>query len=65
MPRLMTTLTLGAVLIALAACGRGDPRLMNIRNTESGPDEFAILPTSPIEIPADLAALPRRQRRAG
>lgn len=58
MPRPMTTLTLGAVLIALAACGRGDPRLMNPRNTESGPDEFAILPTAPIEIPADLAALP-------
>jgi hypothetical protein len=58
MPRLMTTLTLGAVLIALAACGRGDPQLMNLRNTETGPDEFAVLPTEPIEIPTDLAALP-------
>lgn len=58
MPRLITTLTLGAVLVALAACGRGDPQLMNLRNTESGPDEFAILPTNPIEIPTDLAALP-------
>jgi len=59
MPRLMTTLTLGAVLIALAACGRGEPRLMNLRNTEAGPDEFAILPTEPIEIPTDLASLPQ------
>ena len=58
MPRLATPLTLGAVLIALAACGRGDPGLMNIRNTESGPDEFAILPTEPIEIPQDLRSLP-------
>ena len=58
MPRPMTLLTLGAALIALAACGRGDPQLMNLRNTESGPDEFAILPTNPIEIPTDLAALP-------
>jgi len=59
MPRLFTTLTLGAALIALAACGRGDPRLMNLRNTETGPDEFAVLPTAPIEIPGDLAALPQ------
>jgi hypothetical protein len=59
MPRLMTTLTLGAVLVALAACGgSGDPRLMNLRNTESGPDEFSVLPTEPIEIPEDMAALP-------
>jgi hypothetical protein len=58
MPRLMTTLTLGAVLTALAACGGDDPRLMNLRNTEAGPDEFAVLPTEPIEIPTNLAALP-------
>ena len=58
MPRLITTVTLGAVLIALAACGRGDPRLMNVRNTESGPDEFSVLPTEPIEIPANLRELP-------
>ena len=57
MPRLMTALTLSAVLVALAACGRGDPNLMNIRNTESGPDEFSVLPTEPIEIPDDLASL--------
>jgi len=59
MPRLFTPLTLAAVLVALAACGRGDPRLMNVRNTETGPDEFAVLPTAPIEIPGDLAALPQ------
>ena len=59
MLRLMKTLTLGATLVALAACGgSGDPSLMNIRNTESGPDEFAVLPTEPIEMPQDLAALP-------
>lgn len=59
MPRLMTSLTLGAVLIALAACGRGDPRLMNLRNTESGPDAFAILPTEDIVIPENLSDLPQ------
>jgi hypothetical protein len=58
MPRLMTTLTLGAVLMALVACGQGDPRLMNVRNTESGPDEFAILPTNDLVIPQNLAELP-------
>lgn len=59
MPRLFSSLTLGAALIALAACGGGDPQLMNIRNTESGPDEFSILPTNPIVIPENLSDLPQ------
>ena len=59
MPRLFSSLTLGAALIALGACGGGDPRLMNIRNTESGPDEFSILPTRPIAMPQDLSNLPQ------
>jgi len=59
MPRLILTLTLGAALVALAACGgSGDPRLMNLRNTESGPDEFSVLPTEPIEIPQNMRELP-------
>lgn len=59
MPRLFSTLTLGAMLMVLVACGGGDPQLMNIRNTEAGPDEFAILPSNPIAIPQDLSALPQ------
>ena len=58
MPRLFSSLTLAAATLALAACSSGDPRLMNLRNTESGPDEFSILPTEPIAIPADLSTLP-------
>ena len=59
MARLTKTLTLGAALVALAACGgSGDPQLMNLRNTEAGPDEFSVLPTEPIEMPEDLASLP-------
>lgn len=58
----MTRLTafgfLGIGLLALAACSEGDPTLMNLRNTEAGPDEFAVLPTAPLEMPTDLAALP-------
>ena len=50
----------GAALLALAACGGGDrePHLMNLRSSTDGPDEFAILPPKPLELPADLAALP-------
>lgn len=53
---------LGLVLAAVAALGAcasdEDPRLMNTRASTTGPDEFAILPTKPLQMPADLAALP-------
>lgn len=47
-----------AAMLALSACGGGDeaPNLMNLRN--NGADEFAILPTKPLEMPQDYAALP-------
>lgn len=45
----------GAVAL-VSACG--DPSLMNLRNAEAGPDEFAVLPSEPIEMPQDLASLP-------
>jgi len=51
------TAILGAVVLTVSACAN-DGRLMNLRNAEAGPDEFAVLPTEPIEIPADLTALP-------
>lgn len=47
-----------AALIGLAACGGGEPRLMNLQSSGTGPDEFAILPTRPLQMPPDLAALP-------
>ena len=43
-------------VLALAACA-GDGRLMNL-SSEDGPEEFAILPTRPLEMPPDLAELP-------
>lgn len=43
----------------LAACGSGNqPSLMNLRSDSKGPDEFAILPVKPLEMPKDLAVLP-------
>ena len=45
-----------AGLATLAACASDNPELMNIRSDT--PDEFAILPTKPLEAPEDYTALP-------
>ena len=58
MSRVTTSIILGAMVLTLAACNAGTPQLLNLRNDEEGPDEFAILPTAPLEIPESLAALP-------
>ena len=47
-----------ATVVAVSACGSGDPRLMNIDAGQTTPDEFAILPTKPLSMPPDLAVLP-------
>jgi hypothetical protein len=45
-------------MITLAACGgKGDPQLMNLRSGP-GPDEFAIVPPKPLELPENLSELP-------
>jgi hypothetical protein len=47
-----------ATMITLAACGgKGDPQLMNLRSGP-GPDEFAIVPPKPLELPENLGELP-------
>lgn len=51
----MTALGLTAAL-TLAGCST-DGRLMTLE-TGDGPDEFAILPTRPLQMPPDLAELP-------
>jgi hypothetical protein len=57
----MVAAVLGAAL-ALAGCAdRGEPTLMNISRAASGPDEFAIVPTRPLEMPRDFATLPPPQ----
>lgn len=45
------------IVSVLGACG-GDRGLINISKGRTGPDEFAILPGKPIEVPKDLSALP-------
>ncbi len=51
---------LGAIL-ALGACARGEPDLINFRAFSHGPDEFGVLPTKPLVLeglPQNVAALP-------
>lgn len=51
-------MSLAAVLV-LSACGSDDaPLLMNIRSEDRTPDEFAILPTAPLQQPGNFAELP-------
>ncbi|WP_101341098.1 DUF3035 domain-containing protein [Cereibacter azotoformans] len=45
-------------MLLLAGCGGGDPKLMNLRASGPGPDEFGILPVKPLEIPETIGALP-------
>lgn len=47
-----------ALALGVAACGERDPRIMHIERGQTTPDEFAILPSKPIEIPQNLTALP-------
>jgi len=52
-----------AAMLALGACsGTDEPRLMNLASSNTGPDEFAILPTLPLQMPDNLAALPEPTR---
>jgi hypothetical protein len=53
-------LIMTTAMMVLAACGGSDePNLLNISQPRSeGPDEFAILPAKPLEMPQDMAALP-------
>lgn len=56
-----TGILIGALtaLTVLAACdGPENPILLNATSNTRSPDEFAILPTKPLQMPEDLAALP-------
>ena len=52
-------LAAGTVLVLASCAGSGEPNLLNINQPRAeGPDEFAVLPSKPLETPPDLAALP-------
>lgn len=47
-----------AATTVLAACERENPTLYNVRSNDRTPDEFAILPTQPLQPPPDFTTLP-------
>jgi hypothetical protein len=56
---LALTLALTASTLLGACAGDRAPSLMNLRSDSNGPDEFSILPTKPLQMPEDIAALPQ------
>lgn len=60
-------IAIAAVLVLSACGGRADkdPILMNLRASTTGPDEFAIVPNKPLQMPASLAELPEPTPGAG
>ena len=48
-----------ALVVGLGACSSNDePNLMNLSSSTNRPDEFAIVPNKPLQLPDDMAALP-------
>lgn len=62
--KLKALMIIGAVL-ATTACANKEPSLMNLKATQSGPDEFSILPTKPLAEPASYSELPAPTPGAG
>lgn len=55
--RVFVTAVALATALAVAGCSR-DGQLMTLAGSGDGPDEFSIVPTRPLQMPADLAELP-------
>ncbi|SLN63066.1 hypothetical protein ROA7450_03292 [Roseovarius albus] len=55
MPRVVM---MAMVLTAVAACSGKDKPLTRIKHTGNGPDEFAILPSKPLQEPESFTSLP-------
>lgn len=51
-------LTIGAMISILTACSGGHKPLHNMQGVDGGADEFNVLPTAPLEMPASYSALP-------
>jgi hypothetical protein len=59
MPRKTVLMLMAAVIVAGCGGARDDEvSLRKIRHKGNGPDEFSIIPGRPLEMPADVAALP-------
>ena len=56
--RALILTALATLMVAGCAGSRGDSGLMNIGSSRS-PDEFAILPTQPLQAPPDYSSLPQ------
>lgn len=57
--RTLAAATLLLAVAALAGCqGRGTAGVLRSAGVGSTPDEFMVLPTKPLEMPSNLAALP-------
>jgi hypothetical protein len=55
----MKIISFGLAVAILAGCsGSGEPRLLNITSSTSGPDEFAIIPNKPLQQPESFSDLP-------
>jgi len=47
------------VVASVSACSRNtEPKLLNIKGSTQGPDEFSILPNKPLQQPENFAELP-------
>lgn len=60
MTRIRTGLLAALALTMLAACAthEREPILMHAAQSHRGPDEFAVLPTRPLQAPPDFTTLP-------
>lgn len=59
-PKLTMMIGAMALITALTACDRNrEPSLLNVKATQDGPDEFAILPGKPLTQPDSYTALPQ------
>jgi hypothetical protein len=47
------------LLCVITSCSESDPNLFSLKNSGSGPDEFALVTLREIQMPADFSILPK------
>lgn len=58
MPRKTVLILLSVAVVAGCGGRERDVSLTRLRASSNGPDEFSIIPSKPLEMPEDMAALP-------